>query len=71
MEQAISHLQAQEQIDRIQAASYPHMNKDAGSKYYRQVYKLANPAMEETDNSAAPITSGELAKIVGAKLRGK
>lgn len=47
------------------------MNKDAGSKYYRQVYKLANPAMEETDNSAAPITSGELAKIVGAKLRGK
>lgn len=71
MEKAIWHLNAAEQIDRIQAASYPNMEQSAATKYYRGVFKQANPSLEETDNEAAPITSGELAKIVGAKLRGK
>jgi len=59
---AIPILKAQESLEAITIASYPHSKKDYQQKVHRSLHKLANPGV--WDGAKKPVSLEDLAKMV-------
>lgn len=60
---AIPIIKAQESLEAITVASYPHSKKEFQQKTHRALHKQANPDI--WDSPKKPMTLEQLAKVVG------
>lgn len=62
---AMERIEAQEVLTKMNVSDYPHLNQKSREKIHREIFKKAYPT-----DSSKPITTDQLASILGRSVNG-